>query len=280
MSLKSLKIAKSTGKHEPFNIEKIKRSLLKAGAKESLAQQIIEKIKKGPKIKSTGELYKLILKYLHDTDRVVAARYNLKYALMELGPAGYSFEQFAAELFKNMGYQIQVGAKLKGFCVEHEVDFEATKDNERILAECKFHNRRGLKSDVKVALYMKSRFDDIKKRHQEINTQETHKAIIITNTKFTSETVKYAECVNISLIDWSYPYGNSLADIINNLGLHPITTLTSLNKKQKEILINNGLILCKQAPEKIELLKNLRLTEYKTEKILEEIEAVCKGKTK
>jgi len=272
----SLKVAKSTGRHEPFNIKKIKRSLKNTGASEYLANQVVEKLKKLPKIKSTKEIYKFILQYLHDKNRPLAARYNLKYALMEMGPAGYPFEIFAAEIYKHLGYTVTIGKIVKGFCVNHEVDFVATNNHEQIIAECKFHNRRGLKTDLKAVLYIKSRFDDIKsnKSSQPNTAQKNLTPLIITNTKFTSEAIKYGECTNVPLLDWSYPAGNSLADIINKSGLHPITTLTSLNKKQKEIFIKNGFVLCKQAKDNTRLLQDLGLTKHQIAKIVSEAQAV------
>ena len=270
----SKKIEKSTGTHEIFNEEKIKKSLRKAGASKSLAQEIVEKIKTIPKIKSTKDIYTYILKYLHEKNRPIAARYNLKYALMEMGPAGFPFEKFVAEIFRHQEHRVKIREIIKGYCVEHEIDFVARKNNKAIIAECKFHNRRGLKSDLKVVLYVKSRFDDIKNA----NKKETLRALIVTNTKFTSQAIKYAECVGLELIDWSYPHGKSLPYIVHKLGLHPITALTSLSKKQKTQFIKHGIVLCKQTEKHVHILKELGLTDHQIKKIIQESNNVCKLK--
>ena len=47
---------------------------------------------------------------------------KLKQAIMELGPSGFPFEQFVAELLKCRGYQIKVGVIVEGHCVNHEID--------------------------------------------------------------------------------------------------------------------------------------------------------------
>jgi len=272
----ALKIAKSTGAHEPFNIEKIKKSLKKAGATDQQIEYLCDQIeKKMPKIRSTGDLYKLILDLMRDVDSVVASRYNLKYALMELGPAGYPFELFVGQIFKYQGYDVKMNEIMKGFCVEHEVDFVAKKENESICVECKFHNRRGLKSDVKVALYVNARFIDIKSEFQRTGNKEVQKSLVVTNTNFTSEAIKYAECVGLDLVDWNYPAGNALPDIIRKVGLHPITTLISLNRKQKRVLIRQGFVLCNQAEEKKKLLADLGLTKHQITKIIEGSKALC-----
>jgi hypothetical protein len=269
------KIAKSTGIHEPFDIQKIIKSLKKVGATDAQIEGLCDKIKKKvPKIGSTEKLYKFILRYMQDVDSIIASRYNLKYALMELGPAGYPFELFVGQLFKYQSYAIKMNAIVKGFCVSHEIDLFAKKSKEKIYIECKFHNRRGLKSDVKVTLYVNARFIDIKKEFKNTGNKGVQRSLIITNTYFTSEAVKYAECVGLDLIDWKYPLGNALPDIIHKSGLHPITTLTLLNRKQKRALIKHGFVLCRQAEENKKLLSDLGMTKHEINKIIEESKAL------
>jgi len=41
-----------------------------------------------------------------------------------------------------------------------------TVDDKHIFVEAKFHNRLGVKTDLKVALYVKARFDDLKMVHK------------------------------------------------------------------------------------------------------------------
>jgi len=272
----AIKIAKSTGIYEAFSIEKVKKSLRKAGATDEQIQAICEKLESVmPKIKSTGDLYKFVIDYMRSVDSVVASRYNLKYALMELGPAGYPFETFVSKIFKYRGYHVELNRVVQGFCVDHEVDFIAKKEGERIYVECKFHNRRGLKSDVKVALYVKARFDDIKRGLKKMGNKEIQRSLIVTNTNFTSEAIKYAECVGFEMLDWNYPISQSLPDIINKLGMHPVTTLTSLNRRQKKELIKNGFVLCRQAKENKKLLAGLGLTTHHIKKIIAESRALC-----
>jgi len=269
------KIIKSSGTHEIFNIKKIKKSLIKAGATKELSSQIIEKIKQKPQIKNTKDLAKYIIQYLQKINPAIGASYNLKYALMELGPAGYPFEKFVAEIYKSQGYNIREEKIIKGKCINHEVDFVAESKEKKIIAECKFHNRRGLKSDVKVTLYMKSRFDDINNAFKATTEKINMESLIVTNTNFTTEAIKYGTCVGIKLIDWKFPIGKSLPDIINKLSIHPITTLTSLNRKEKREFIKNGFVLCRQAEENRSLLKKLGLTNHKIKLIIKESQDLC-----
>jgi len=274
----SFNVSKSSGFHEPFKIEKIKKSLIKSGASEQLIQELADQIQQLKKVKSTKEISTFILDYLQKKDPGTAARYNLKYALMELGPAGYSFEKYIAELFKYQGYETQVNQVINGKCIDHEVDFVADNKKEILFVECKFHNRRGVKSDVKVALYIKARLEDIKEEYKKSDERREPKALIVTNTKFTSKTIRYGKCAGIQMLDWSYPKDASLAILIKKLGLYPITTLTCLNRKQKRSFIQHGFVLCRQAKDNIALLKELGISEHQIKAILKESSSLCPKK--
>jgi len=273
----SFYIIKASGEKELFDIRKFRRSLQKAGASRGLVEKIVREIKKQPNLRSTKDIYEYALAYLDKTDRPIAARYNLKRALMDLGPAGFPFEKFIAELFRAQGYAVEMNTIISGICVDHEVDVSAQKGGEHFMIECKFHNRRGLKSDVKVALYIKARFDDIEKEWQKEQKKEhkVHGAWIVTNTTFTSVALKYGNCVNLHLLDWKHPQKNNLPTIIDRLGLHPITALTSLNSKQKKECIKAGFVLCRHASKHTDILRRLKLTDHQIKKLVQESEKVC-----
>lgn len=269
-------IIKASGQREPFNIKKFKQSLEKAGASPDLVSQLVKEIQKRTDLETTHDIYAFALDRLGKAYRPVAARYNLKNALIDLGPTGFPFEKFIAYIFIFLKYQVKTNQTLQGFCVEHEIDLIAQKNDTHIMLECKFHNRHGLKTDVKVPLYVHGRFDDMKKLWETTEKiKEVHQAGVVTNTKFTSQAIIYGECTHLLLLSWSYPANNSLAELIDNSGLHPITCLTTLTMKQKKVLVENGLILCKDIQKHKKLLENLKLTPYKIKQVIAEAEGVC-----
>jgi len=269
-------IRKSTGRKEPFDLKKFARSLKKAGAHEKLIKSIIRELEKR-RPKSTKQIHEITLELLGKYEPPIAMRYNLKRALMELGPAGYPFEQFISQLFAHMGYKVATNQICSGICVDHEVDIIAQKGKKHFMIECKFHNRLGLKSDVKVALYIQARFEDIRQSWEQDSKhgEEFHQAWLVTNTRFTTEAIKYGLCRNMKLLGWSFPIKDNLAAMIDKLGLHPITALPSLSRKQKRVFIKNGFILCRDARKHKDLLKQMGFSQYKIEKLVKELEAVC-----
>lgn len=269
-------ITKASGERELFNIKKFRQSLKRAGASNEEIKKLAQNIIKEPKLKTTYDVYHYAFNKLKKENPAIAARYNLKQALYQLGPIGYPFEQFVTELFKAQGFKTQTNALVDGACVLHEVDVVLEEEKYTHMVECKFHNRHGIKSDVKDTLYIKARFDDINKawkRHKK--TPPLRHAWVVTNTKFTSQATTYGQCVKLRLLSWNYPKNNSLAQQIDRLHIHPITSLTSLNDKEKKFLMQNGLVLCQQAHTKQRLFKQLNFSAAKIKKILSEVEGIC-----
>jgi len=273
-------IRKASGEKELFDIRKFRRSLKKAGASDTLIKKLVTDIEKQPGLRNTREIYDFALSHLQEQSPPVAARYNIKRALLELGPAGFPFEQFVEKIFKAQGYETEQGLVVQGDCVEHEVDVVAMKEDKHYMIECKFHNRQGLKTDVKVTLYIKARFDDVEKAwvKKAEHGHKFHQAWIATNTKFTTQAIAYAECIGIQLLGWSYPQKNNLPELIDKFDLHPITALPSLSRQQKRAFIKNGFVLCRDAEKQKGLLKSLGFSDHQIKKLISELQAVCKIK--
>lgn len=62
----------------------------------------------------------------------------------------------------------------------------------------------------------------------------------------------------------------SLKDLIEGSGLFPITVLTTLTRKQKDLLLENEVVLCGQLLERPAAFGKLGLDLKKQEKVLDE----------
>jgi len=276
--MNNIKIIKANGVEALFKIEKLIASLKNAGAAQEVATNIAADIESiifdGM---TTREIYKKAFDRLRKHSRPTAARYKLKKAIMELGETGYPFEKFIGELFKAEGFQVKVGVVVQGKCVTHEVDVIAEMKSKHYMCECKFHNRQGRHCDVKIPLYIQSRFKDVEQAWKEKSGHENkfHQGWIITNTRFTSDATQYAECSGLQLISWDYPNGNAIRDRINKYGVHPITCLTTLTKKEKNYLVSKGVVTCKLLCNQPKMLSYLNISEKRKKQILLEGKAVC-----
>jgi Holliday junction resolvase-like predicted endonuclease len=268
-------IKKVSGQIEPFDEEKLRRSLQRPGASTYIIDKIIKHIKNNlDKFPTTEDIYKYSLDRLIEGNPSIASRYNLKKALLEFGPTGFPFEKYIAEIFKAKGYKIKLNQIVKGWCVDHEIDIIVKKENENSMVECKFHNEQFYETNVKVPLYTNARFHDIEKTWTKDSKEDRlTNTWVFTNTKFTYEAIKYGNCVGMRLTSWNYPHEANLARLIDELGLHPITSLTSLNRNQKKHLMENGLILCKDVQK---YSSEIREVHANFDKIINEAERTCR----
>jgi len=273
-------ITKASGEVVPFAPEKLVRSLTKAGATKEQAEEILASVKLllHPEI-STKTIFKNAFRLLKKVSPPKAGKYKLKNAIMELGPSGFPFEKYFAAILQNLGYSVQTGVILQGACVKHEVDVIAEKENYHEMVECKFHQHQGTFCNVKIPLYIHARFKDVEAGFVDSSSKSNtlHQGWVVTNTRFTTDAIQYGTCAGLKLIGWNYPKGNSLNNLIDKTGLYPITALTSVTKKEKQTLLSNDIVLCKEILNNPGLLKLAAIAQTKHETILQEAKELCKN---
>ncbi len=273
--IKKVYVVKADGTRELFDQSKLEDSLKRAGANSKTTEDIIAHIKTHlTEDITTHEIYKHAFDLLHKSDGPIALKYSLKRAIMDLGPSGFPFEDFVAEILKQKGFNAVTGQIVKGFCVEHEIDVVAWNKEKLIMVEAKFHNELGVKSDLKIALYVKARFDDLSKVEFDYDgKRKLDEGWLVTNTKFSSTAIEYGSCQGgLRMIGWNYPPVGNLHDMILEAKLHPLTCLINLSGRQKKVLLEKGVVLCKTLAENKELLTEVAgLSELEVKNVLEEI---------
>ena len=270
-------IIKADGSREPFDPIRLAASLRRAGAGAHTAERIAEDVARTivPGM-SSKEVHARAFSLLRRESRPVAARYALRRALLELGPSGHPFEDFISHLYTVLGWQVETRKIIKGKCVSHEVDFYAShpEQNTYLAAELKYHNDPNYKTDLKVALYVKSRFDDIFSCDPKIRACPIDRGILVTNTKFTTEAIAYAECAGVELLGWGYPANDSLFLLMSRAKVYPVTALTRLSRTEKRLLIDNGTATVDQITSERRRLDVLRLPPDRFGDILAEAEGL------
>lgn len=273
-----IKITKRSGEQELFDPGKLRRSLTRSGAKTAVIDYIISSVTDllydGI---STKEIYKMAFAMLRKEKRPMAARFKLKEAVRELGPSGFPFERFVGAMLRSQGYSVKIGQSIQGHCVQHEVDVVAETEDHHFAVECKFHSDAGRRCDVKVPLYIDSRFRDIRKNWEKLPGHSTkfHQGWVVTNTRFTTDAIDYGVCAGMHLVSWDFPQSGSLREMIETSGLHPVTCLTTLKKAEKSAILDAGIVLCKELCERPQLLQEMGLSLRRQSKVLEEARELC-----
>jgi hypothetical protein len=196
---------------------------------------------------TTEELYRRIRIQLPSCQ---ATQFSLKKSIMLLGPEGHAFETFMARVFHAHGYRTEVRQMLKGRCVTHEVDVVIYKDGKKGMVECKFHNSLGLKSSIQEALYTWGRFLDLKE------TNGVDQPWLVTNTRFSSDVVRYASCVGMNLIGWKYPESGGLEQMVEKANIYPLTIL-DIRRGEQRTLLEHDFVICRDILERKEELLSL-----------------------
>lgn len=268
-------IVKADGTVEPFDPAKLVSSLTRAGATARSAERIAHIILQSASTTvSSTEVYRKAFSMLRREARPAAARYALRRALLELGPSGHPFEDFVAEIFKAEGWTVEWRKIMQGRCVPHEMDIFATRGEEIIAGELKYHNDAFYKTDVKVALYVKARLDDVANCKPGSNSCAITRGVLITNTKFTRHAIDYGSCSGIELIGWNYPAEGNLFDRIVASGVYPVTTLTTLRRAEKKLLIDEGIVTTAALKERRDVLRTINVPPARIGGILAEIETL------
>ena len=273
-----ISITKASGEIVAFSADRLKLSLVKAGASESEIERIIKEISsKLYEGIATKEIYKIAFDLLKESSNHLAAKYHLKGAIMELGPSGYSFEKYVSEILRHQGYKTTVGEIVQGKCVSHEIDVIAKLDQKHFMIECKYHNQPGTFSDVKIPLYIQARFKDVEAQWLKLPSHEaiSHQGWVVTNTKFSSDAIQYGTCVGLKLLGWDYPIKDGLKDIIDKLGLYPITCLTTLTKKEKQFFLDKKIVLCKEINDNEHYLIDAGVNQTRIKAITREVNQLC-----
>ena len=271
-------IIKASGESEAFQKDKLLQSLMRAGASNILAEKVASEVAKGLRNgMSTKHIYKKAHELLRRAARPVAGRYHLKSGIMELGPSGFPFEIYVSEILKQNGFEVLVGKIVEGHCVNHEVDVIAQKDNRHFMIECKYHNSPGMVCDVKIPLYIQARFQDVEARWKLIpgHGEKFHQGWVVTNTRFTTDAIKYAACSGLNLVSLDFPQRGSLRDMIEETGLYPLTCLTTLTQQEKKLLLEKKIVLCRDICHNPAYLRQINLPDSRIMEVLEEGHQLC-----
>lgn len=273
-----MKIIKQSGHVVDFDREKLKHSLLKSGAKKEVVEDVLREIEsKVYEGITTRKIYKLAFSLLKKSANSHAARYNLRTAIQKLGPAGFFFEKFIARLFESEGFITKTNLLLEGKCVSHEIDVVVKKKEVISMVECKFHSSNDKVTDVKVPMYILSRFNDLKDKKYTIfsKSDSITNCFIVTNNRFTSEARTFSECYGLKLLSWDYPYDISLRKRIDKDNLYPITCLTTLTMSEKDKLLVLEIILVVELIKSPEVLEKIGISNMRKKNILKESSELC-----
>ena len=268
-----MKVTKYSGELVLYDEQKLINSLRKSGADQAMAETIVKEIESEMyEGISSKRIYKRAYQLLKNISNVHAARYNLRTALLGLGPAGFFFEKFITKLMQEQDFKTRVSTTLNGKCISHEIDVLLLKNDVVSMIECKFHSGQDAKSDVKVPMYILSRFNDVKDTKYDLFAAKRtiSQCMIVTNNKFTTDAIQFGTCSGLSMLSWDYPQKNGIKDLVDRFRVYPITCLTTLTKSEKDQLLILDCITIKDLLLHPDYLKTIELSHNRIKNVLKE----------
>jgi hypothetical protein len=280
MPTQNIQIIKANGEPSVFNPQKVLGSIQRTGADKATAEQVLHAVEK--KLKDgmhTKQIYQMVREELTKQQPWAAARYNLRDAINKMGPAGYNFEQYVASVLEAYGYVTETPDTYQGACVSHEIDVTAEKDGRRIFIEAKFRRDYAGTVNIKDTLATWSRFLDLVDGSKIGLCPHFDEVWIVTNGRFTDQSLKYGHCKNIHLVGWNHPSENSFAHMVDVNALYPITIIDDLAPSEITNFAKAGLMLCREisAHSQEELHKMTNIPRNRLETIMTTCEPIMKG---
>jgi Holliday junction resolvase len=277
---KPILITKSHGQLEPFDEKKVRASIVRTGADKKVVDQVLDVVKKKLKPKMrTSDIYKLVNIELDKLKPWAAARYNLRDAIIKMGPTGFNFEKYVASILNAYGYDAITPDTYQGACISHEVDVTAKKEGRTAFIEAKFrHDYRGT-VNIKDTMSTWARFLDLVDGAKVDLCPHFDEAWIVTNARFTDQSLKYGHCKNMVLIGWNHPRERTFAQMVDLNALYPVTLIKDLKKPELEALASENIMLCRDVigHEIPKLTKKTGFSISRAENIIKSCEAIISG---
>lgn len=216
----------------------------------------------------------MVFEELEKESACFSCRYNLRSAILRLGPAGFKFEKYVAAILRAYNYDAQVpDQELVGTCVMHEVDVIAEKHGRRSMIEAKFRNRYNENVKLKDIMATWARFLDLVDAASVGKTEHLDEVWVVTNAKFSDRAQAFGVCKGMHLIGWNFPEERSLAGMVDFNALYPITVINGLERSELQAFSDSGYLLCrevaKEDPEKLAGKTGM------SEKRVQEIISIC-----
>ena len=240
-------VTKADGSLQPFDREKVRRTLRNLGLGAEDADRIAAEIEESaPDGVKTAAVLRMIRTRARAVRPAVAHRTNLRRALALLRPKP-DFEEFVRVLLREHGYQVETGCILAGRCGEHEVDAVAKKDGGTIFVEVKHHVDPHRMTGLDEGRIARAIVEDLQEGFQSGRcTVPIDGALIVCNTKLSEHAKRYATCRGIGHVGWDYPKEQNLRTMIEETQSYPVTIVAGVSPSIATRLTAVGVLTAKE----------------------------------
>ncbi|MDD3932542.1 MAG: restriction endonuclease [Methanoculleus sp.] len=240
-------VTKADGSLQPFDREKVRRTLRNMGLGADDADRIADEIEMSvPSGVKTTAVLRMIRARARAVRPAVRHRTNLRRALALIRPKP-EFEEFVRVLLREHGYRVETGCILAGRCGEHEVDAVAQKDDATIFVEVKHHANHHRMTGLDEGRIARAIVEDLQEGFRAGRCAiSIDGALIVCNTKLSAHAKRYATCRGIGHIGWDYPVEQNLRTMIETTQSYPVTIVAGVSPSVSARLAAAGFLTAKQ----------------------------------
>jgi len=268
-------VTKADGSQQQFSKDKIIRTAMRMGADRRRAFEVADRVES--KLYNgipTAKILQLIFLHMRRDKPAISHLYDLRkgLSLMNSKP---EFETFIQILLAHNGFEVTPNQILPGRCAEHEVDAIATKDGVTYFVEAKHHYSYHALTGLDESRIARAILEDVAEGYNLGRNQlKIDRALIVTNTKYSEQATRYANCRDILLVGWNSPPNLSVQSMIEEKNLYPLSCLKSLKREDRGRLVEAGILLIDQMTKEdpTNLAKKTGVPQHILEKIREEID--------
>jgi hypothetical protein len=270
-------VTKADGSKQQFDRNKIVATCMRMGASRLEAEEIAGKIESRMYYGiSTARVLQMIFQFIHRFRPSASRMYDLRkgLSLMNSKP---EFEKFVQILLSNVGYEVNPNQILRGKCIEHEVDAIARKNGVTYFVEAKHHYNYHAFTGLDESRIARALLEDVNEGFAlGLTNLKIDRAMIVTNTKYSEQALRYGSCRNILQIGWSTPVDLGLRDIIVEKNLYPLSCIRGLKVGTRSQLVDSGVLLINQlvAEDSAELARRTALPQEVINNIKSKVESI------
>ena len=246
----SVLVTKADGSKQTFDKEKVIKTCLRFGANRKTAYEIADKVEQRlyegiP----TAKILRMIFAFMRRRRPSVRYLFDLRKGL-SLMSSKPEFEKFIQVLLAHNGFEVSPNRILKGRCVEHEVDAIARQDGITYFVEAKHHSSYHNSTGLDESRIARAVLEDVQEGFARGKTDlKIDRAMIITNTRYSTYAMRYGRCRNILQIGWSSPPNLGLQNMIEKENLYPLSCLRDLKREVRRRLVDAGIVTIQQLVE-------------------------------
>jgi hypothetical protein len=243
-------VRKFDGSLEAYDRSKVVTFCLRLNASKEEAEAIADRVEHRlydgiPTQKLLQMLRREVMRYRPDA----RLRRDLRSAISLLRSKP-DWELFVQCLLNKVGYAVEGNRVLQGKCVDNEIDGVLRTPSQTIMLEVKHHVAPHTKTSLDVPRVVHAVFEDLTAGYAlGYHDVDFTDALIVCNTKFSTEGKRYAECRGIGRLCWKDPAERGLEALIEAEQFYPLTILRAVDKTMQLTLGNQGVIVLQQILE-------------------------------